>query len=628
LGFGVLSVVPSQADVSGLIVTATNGTATLQNSDSRTAASLNIQFLAQAGSADSVTVSIVAASVFPTGSNNILTHSGIFLTETTTSIGGANFPTVDTSAAGVAAGTNVIAPRAAIANDTSFRVVAPAAGSTTNGTFSAKVKFSLGETSTASDIVAGTYNFNAIVVSRQEGVSKTDVVPFNIVVAADAVPAAKVPAAANAKAYLQAGTTYPAGTVLADSVTTGSMVADGTNIGMIKITNADTADAAASDTMTVSMTGPGVLVVTSPATTGRSFVLPPATSAEIAVRADGASGEAKITITTAAGASFVKTVTFYDTKPSKAVATAAKAYIKAGTGSVADVFSVVVTDTAGYAVTNAVVTAAPTDATTTVGGAATCGTYNTTDKVYYCAVAGLSATKFGPVAYTIKATGTDALKTVASTSATVTFADNVATKAVLAGPASAAPGASVDYTITLTEKNGYPVADQIYGVGNAPGGVLFATAGRVATGWTTAPFAATDSFTAKSGVITSKGTMPLAGTATGTWTLVGDGLQTLAADAIDKTIGKTTITVTTEAANAAADAATQAAEEAAAAAQDATDAALDATTAAEAAGALAQEAVDAVAELSAQVTTLIDALKKQITTLTNLVIKIQKKVKA
>jgi uncharacterized protein YoxC len=43
---------------------------------------------------------------------------------------------------------------------------------------------------------------------------------------------------------------------------------------------------------------------------------------------------------------------------------------------------------------------------------------------------------------------------------------------------------------------------------------------------------------------------------------------------------------------------------------------------------MAQEAVDAVAELSASVTKLISALRKQITTLTNLVVKIQKKVKA
>ena len=80
--------------------------------------------------------------------------------------------------------------------------------------------------------------------------------------------------------------------------------------------------------------------------------------------------------------------------------------------------------------------------------------------------------------------------------------------------------------------------------------------------------------------------------------------------------------------NAQSDAAAAAAEEATAAANDATDAALSAAEAAEAATAMAQEAVDAVAELSASVTKLISALRAQITTLTNLVVKIQKKVKA
>jgi hypothetical protein len=345
------------------------------------------------------------------------------------------------------------------------------------------------------------------------------------------------------------------------------------------------------------------------------------------VKADGSSGTGTITITTEKGASFVKTVNFFDNKPAKAVATVEKAFIKAGTGSVADVFAVVVTDAAGTPITAGLtsLTAAPTDTATTVGGAATCSTtYDATEKVYYCAVAGLSTLKFGPVAYTIKATGADAAKTVVSTSATVTFADNVATKAVLAGAASGAPGEVVEYTITLTEKNGYPVADQVYGEGSeATGGDLFAT--RVASGWTTAPFATTDSFTSVSGVIKSKGTLPLAGKATGTWTLIGDGLQTLAANAIDKTIGKTTITATTEVVNAAADAATAAAEAAEAAAQDATDAALDATTAAEAAGALAQEAVDAVAELSAEVTKLMAGVKAQITYLTKLVMRLAAK---
>jgi hypothetical protein len=205
----------------------------------------------------------------------------------------------------------------------------------------------------------------------------------------------------------------------------------------------------------------------------------------------------------------------------------------------------------------------------------------------------------------------------------VTFASTVATKVTITGAATGGPGEAVTYTLTATTAEGTPVADTTYGAGGA-GGALFASA--VTSGWSPAPFLTTESWTSVSGVITTKGTLPIAGVATGTWTLVGDGFTT--SGAIDKSIGKTTVVVTTDVANPGVDAAAAAAEEATAAANDATDAALSAAEAAEAATAMAQEAVDAVAELSASVTKLISALRAQITTLTNLVVKIQKKVKA
>ena len=443
-----------------------------------------------------------------------------------------------------------------------------------------------------------------------------------------AAAAAKAAVATAATAYMQPGANPSFTGVIGDSVTVGSFLA-GTVIGKINVVNNSAVGVSAVDTITVSMTGSGTLIDSATSTTGRSFSLVGVAASTLSIVADGTSGTGTITITTGVGASF-------DTKPVKATATVAKAYIKAGTTEVGAVFSVVVADTLGNPIkdTGAVVTAAPTDTATTVGGAATCAWVSKSD-AYHCGVAGLSTTKFGPVAYTITATGTgvNALVKV-TTSATTTFADNVATKAVLAGPATGTPGATVEYTLTLTDKNGYPVADEIYGAGvEATGGDFFSKA--VVSGWTAAPFAATESWTSVSGVITSKGTLPVAGTATGTWTLVGDGLQTLAADAIDKTIGKTTLTVTTVVANAAADAATAAtaaaeaataaSEAAEAAAQDATDAALDATTAAEAAGALAQEAVDAVAELSAEVTKLMAGVKAQITYLTKLVMRLAAK---
>ena len=83
-------------------------------------------------------------------------------------------------------------------------------------------------------------------------------------------------------------------------------------------------------------------------------------------------------------------------------------------------------------------------------------------------------------------------------------------------------------------------------------------------------------------------------------------------------------TVTASAAQTAADAAAEATD----AANAATDAANAAAEAADAATAAAQDAADAVAALSAQVASLISGLKAQLTALTNLVIKIQKKVKA
>jgi hypothetical protein len=622
LGFGVLSVVPSQAAVTGLVVTATNGTgATVVTSgESTTAATLDIQMLAL-GTVDSVSVTIVPSAALP--ATAVIGGAGLWLIESTTSV--ADAPTVDTATIGIPTAGPIVR-RAAITPGSYFRVIAPA---TANSTSSVKMKYSLGETTT-STIVAGTYSFNAIVNSIQASGPVTQVVPFTITVGAAPVAVAAVPAAANAKAYIHSGdTAYPDTAQLADSATAGSFVA-GVRIGTLQLRNLSTANALAKDTMTVTMTGVGYLSVTAPsAVVGRSFVIANAESFTADIKADGTSGVGTITMTTAAGASFVKTVTFFDTKPKTVTATVKKAFIKAGTGNVTKTLAVTVVDGAGNAVTNATITAAPTDTATTVGGAATCLTYDTTDKVYYCGIAGLSTTKFGAVAYTITAAGADVPSTKITTTASVTFADNVATKAVLAGPATGTPGATVEYTLTLTEKNGYPVADQTYGVVSA-GGVLFSAtaADRVVSGWSTAPFAATDSFTSVSGVITSKGILPIAGVATGSWTLVGDGLQTLTTDAIDKTIGKTKVTVTTETTNPGVDAATDAANEATDAANAATDAALAAAEAADAATTAAQEASDAVAALSETVTKLISDLQAQIKSLAAVVAKIAKKVKA
>ena len=211
----------------------------------------------------------------------------------------------------------------------------------------------------------------------------TTTYPATITVAAAAAKAG--PVATAATAFIQAGSAPTFSGVIADSATAGSVVI-GTTIGQIQVKNQSAAGVAASDTITATLTGSGYL--NNGTSIGRAITVTSVESSTISIVSDGTSGLATITITTGAGASFVKTANFFDTKPSKATATVAKAFIKAGTGSVADVFTVVVTDVLGNAVTNAVITAAPTDTTTTVGGAATCGTYNAAKAVYYCSVVG------------------------------------------------------------------------------------------------------------------------------------------------------------------------------------------------------------------------------------------------
>jgi len=332
LGFGVLSVVPSQATVSAVTVsTPTAGTAGAfgARTDSTTASTFSVSGLFDAGLADTITVSFVQNGDFPATANAV---ARLAYLDTTTAVetqvddafkqGTSGFVTAFSATESVSASTGVYS-----------------ISRTNQGYAGAKFGLFL-ESATSLVRPAGAYNFTIIVKAYTGGGTPvTTTYPATITVAAAPVVVV-VPAAANAKAFIQAGSgAYPAGTVLADSATSGSLVA-GTTIGRIKVSNFSATNVAASDTMTVTMTGSGYMTVTSPATTGRSFVLPPAETAEIAVIADGNSGTGTITITTAAGASFVKTVTFFDTKIAKATATVAKAYIKAGTTAVAGVFTV------------------------------------------------------------------------------------------------------------------------------------------------------------------------------------------------------------------------------------------------------------------------------------------------
>jgi hypothetical protein len=167
-------------------------------------------------------------------------------------------------------------------------------------------------------------------------------------------------------------------------------------------------------------------------------------------------------------------------------------------------------------------------------------------------------------------------------------------------------------TVTLTAKDsaGNPVADGIASPAVSFNKAIGGTA--VEASWFTA------------GVVTSNDAL---GRKT-IYAPVSSGSFTATATSASLATLTATATIGDDAATAASTAAADAAAEATDAANAATDAANAAAEAADAATAAAQDAADAVAALSTQVATYISNLRKQITSLTNLVIKIQKKVNA
>jgi hypothetical protein len=246
----------------------------------------------------------------------------------------------------------------------------------------------------------------------------------------------------------------------------------------------------------------------------------------------------------------------------------------------------------------------------------------------------------GTAVINVLATGTGAI-TFTATSGTVTAtasmwvagrveaaARNVTVTAAATGTAN---GSGVPVTVAVKDRYGNPVSGVALNV--VASGVGSFMGGAITQSFTT-DAAGTYTFLANTAVSeggVAKFTATTGSTAVGLSSLAGYHQATEVDATLAAGNASASATITFAAGSSAADvaqAATDAAAEATDAANAATDAANAAAEAADAATAAAQDAADAVAALSAQVATLISGLKAQLTALTNLVIKIQKKVKA
>ena len=618
LGLGVLSVAPSNAYTQADTLTLSSTTAAVTTAETATASSAptaTIAFLANAAT-DSMTVtaSLVSAPATATALPYLQ------LSESTSAIVKKSDDTA--LAVGSAASPN----SKAYVNTT---------GGNTGTRVSAKFKVYLSTNGTAGATVAGTYvvKLTPEVVTGAGAVNATAQTITFTVTAPDT-------AAASAYAHLLMtnGTTNPTTNAVvgqADSVTSGSKVA-GTRIGSIGVALLNAAGTSVSESFTATITGAGTLGSGTGSGTGtvvgRSITVK--SGNDVHIFADGTGGVGTITITSAAGKLLAtKSVNFYGDASVIVLSSSSNAYV----GTLTAPVTATAYDANGYLVQGAAIYV--TSADTTVITASYAGPYTTsaagtvsipltglklgTAKI----TAGLatSATDVTTTGYAVKS---DALTVTvggsdAEQAGVVVTTDKqvytpgayayVTVKAVDAAGKTLSPKASGTYTVFAT--GGISASLPIETVTGIISSVGFTPAAKAGTA------TAADPIVAQAGEYVYKIKLPAyVGDLTLSWTTAAASYFPAKTSA-GGVAGSVTVTLSDPGSQAAVDAAAEATD----AANAATDAALAAADAADAATAAAEDASAAVAKLAKSVTTALNNLKKQITSLTALVNKLLKK---
>jgi len=596
LGLGVLSVAPSSAAVVGLSVTSVNGTATTAVYDSTTATTLRVTFTGTAA-LDSVTAThYFSAAPVARAATGIVSH----LIDTTTSTAVPVFTNAAIGATSAVTGDSVTV----IAKDATSNAA----------TISANFKLYF-----AAAPVAGTYTITTVVTPYSGGAAGTPVLKTTDIVVSGTAAESKVASAA----YSTLGNPSVATAV----ATVSSTNAASATLALVLKNAAE--QTAAQESVTATITGPGTIGAGT--VIGKSVVLAySSTSLTLNVYSDGTAGTSTINVSTPSVTFAPKTITFYAKSPKTITAANYAPVLNIGpnaTTAAAVVATAVDANGTNWAGSLYIKAVAAADAL--VGGSTTAPVacyYSSDDKVHLCPVTALTSgtAKYVVVDQTLDADGTYAAADSAATSneVTVTVSAGTPTTVKLAfDKATYQPFEKATITVTPLDAAGKTLGTRtitdLFATGGITSNIAFGSQSDTLTAVTLTTAAATTS-TKNAGAYTYTVYMP----AQGDVTISATGGTGLAA------AGQVKVTATASVVNSSVDAATDAANEATDAANAATDAALAAADAADAATAAAQDASDAVAALSASVSKMISNLRAQITSLTNLVIKIQKKVKA
>jgi hypothetical protein len=613
LGLGVLSSVPSQAAVTNLSVTAVNGTATLgQSNDTATAAIVSVSGLITLGAVDTITVTFINKGTQPG-----VGLARMYLLDTDLATApSATMAVIDSIGAVVGApatigrvapyGAASLAPYTGSALITGESFTATGAGFGLTSGFAgvaitnsaagiSGARFAVQFDSLTAQRTQGVYNYTAIATSYTAGAVVTTVTTdFTITIAATASEVNTI-APGSSTAFI--ATTSALAT--ADAAVSALGTASSTAAAIVRVRTYNANATARPESITATISGAGVLSYGGVSGASLTGIGDADGDTDISVLPDGRSGVATITITTSTRSFAAKTMSFYSAKPATLVASVPTPLL--GIGTNADAVRVVAKDAAGVDWTGSLYAYGSTATDVAIAGAASTApvlcTYSSTTGYHSCSIAGnavgtakIKVFNYSTAALSAAADLVTAGSTVTSNEVSVVVSANqVATVKVEFDKASYAPGERARIYVTPLDSTGKAMQSATYANLLATGGVSTASALTFAGSTTTA-----DSLTAVS-ITTAANSSSTSGARAGSM------LYT-----VYMPVAGTTVTIT---------------------ATGGTSLPVAARVAVTATASVTDSGAAALAAVTALATT-VASLKTLITTLTNLVLKIQKKVKA
>jgi len=637
LGFGGLSLVPSNAAVNGASISIDSATDAVTVGESATAV-VSHAFYAE-NATDSVNIRVVLTS--GTAGNSGTIRLGV--SDSSTSVEGAKpvYTTIsansDTDAsnniaisgggAGSALTLSTKNGGTADANLGTNRQPDSFNVSTTNGARSVRTTIRVTNYAPAK---AGTYTWTVFTSGTDAAGRLTASVSTTWTVT---VTNRTTTADSTSTSYLRQGTAA-ASTYAGDSQALASATASSTapkftiHTDLNNVLGVDDSDNA-TDSVTVVATGQAFVCTSSTASCqdrSQTQSVTDGTAIATYIYSTGTAGTATVTVTALnSGLTWTKTLTFYGSVATAEIGTAKYKIARTGGFSTAGMFTVLLKDSAGNAVPGASIAVTSSDTTQIASGSCADAVGLATDGVYACELTSSALSTSGGSATATMTYENPVTEVETTVTYAVTLGGGGSTVVLTTDKETYEPGEKMVITATAKDASGNPVYDGLSGptlsANKSLGGTLAMNAyvGGVSTSQTRS---------STTGLVTTADTI-YAPAASGKFRISG-----LAGDAASTPIS-VEATVADDAATAAATAASDAALEAIDAANAATDAANLAAEAADAATVAAEEARDAadaataaVEALASEVATLMAALKAQITTLAKTVAKIAKKVKA